>query len=136
MRVSLRSLFGIGSSQKPTDPKAETSSDPRLSVIAAAAPDPDLATDDKSGSDQERAEGVADQAVARAETPFWMRHLFGPVNAEYRILIGLFAIILASIIGVSLIPGAHGIVSELFCLLQALLAGLIGGEIVKRSRDR
>src|SRR3954452_18036640 len=111
MRVSLKGLFRIGSPHKPTNPQEGISSDPRLSAIAAVAPDPDLAVDDKAGSDQERAEGIADQAVARAETPFWMRHLFGPVTAEYRILIGLFAIILASIIGVSLIPGAHGIVS-------------------------
>lgn len=136
MRGFLRNVFGTGSVAKPIDHKDGISSDSRLSPIAAAAPDPALAADDQRTFEAEQTEGIADRVLAQAETPFWMRHMFGEVRAEYRIPLGLILLLLLVIVILSIIGVATGAIDKLFGLLQAIVGGLIGGEIVKRAGDR
>jgi hypothetical protein len=76
---------------------------------------------------------MADRAVARSDTPFWMRHTFGEVPAEYRLPLGLFAIILIVSAMLSILNVGNSVIAQLMDLLKAVLGGLIGGAMVKRS---
>jgi len=48
-----------------------------------------LVAEDEAGLKKEQREATADKAVARAETPFWMRQVFGDLPVEYRMGAGL-----------------------------------------------
>jgi len=139
MRGSIRSLFGIGLSKRQTDPKDETSPDPRLAIIAAAAPDPALVAEDEAGLKKEQREATADKAVARAETPFWMRQVFGDLSVEYRMGAGLLFMVLLSSVVLAAIGGkdtSQILLTQLIDILKAIAAGMAGGVLVRRVNSR
>jgi hypothetical protein len=67
----------------------------------------------------------------RDETPWWMRHLFGPVAEELRVPIALLVIL--AIIGGALsalnVPAAN----QVWDLVKAMIGGGVGGGLVARS---
>jgi hypothetical protein len=65
-----------------------------------------------------------------------MRHVFGEVQPEYRIIIGIFIIIILIAGILAIFNVANSVISQLLDLLKAVLGGLIGGEIVKRSNSK
>ena|SRR5579863_1319380 len=133
MRASIRRLLGIGSAQNQSDLKEETPPDLPLGAIAAASPDPKLAPSNDAAYAAEKREGVADRALAKSETPFWMLHVFGELPMEFRLPIGLFAIIVIISSLLSIFNVANAVVGQLMDLLKAVLGGLIGGAVVKRT---
>jgi hypothetical protein len=135
----IKRLFRTGSAQRPTDHKGETSSDPRLAIIAAAAPDPSLAAEDKPAFEEERKEAAADSAVARSETPSWMRLFVGELPAEYRMGIGILVLILVIVAFLAALGGretSQTVLTQLLDMLKAILGGIAGGALVKRANGR
>jgi hypothetical protein len=69
-----------------------------------------------------------------SDTPFWMRHIFGSVADEFRILLGLFIIltVVATLLSIFASPAA----SQVWDIVKAMMAGGAGGGLVARSVRR
>ena len=72
--------------------------------------------------------------LPREETPWWMRHIFGPVKEELRIPIALLVIlaVIGSVLSALNVPAA----SQIWDLIKAMIGGGVGGGLVARSVRR
>jgi hypothetical protein len=136
MSGSKRKPSKPGSKNKPRAASGATKGEPRFKEIEAAAPDPGLLQGDEPGYQDEQREGQADKAIARSETPWWMRQLVGEVPREVRVGIFATVVMVALIIWLAWWSGpeaAKEVLKQVIDILKMVLGGIVGGHIVRRG---